>query len=532
MDPWLRMIPKGLVALALMLALATCTGGPGDPAQEPDQQPTPAPPKKQIVMQDDANVVPPSAVLTNVTETTVTFAERVQYKPGDVLIIQPGAQAPRGLVRKVETVSADGHELTTSQAALGDVIESGTIEYSGPLIRSDTQSRFAAVIAGPDDSVQVIGMCPTLGNSVTCTFPKVAFENADGVGLVVDGSLKIEVDVETFRFDFGRRGDFPHLEYGRGVFAVKETTNLRVQFAADVLSNVTKTITSKNLEIELFRVPLPPILLGPAGWINPIITIFAGIDGVGYVSVDVTHSGSITVGAQCSRAGNCHQPSGWRPIADQSGDFTVNEAAIGAEVRAYVRPEIGAAYLGLVGATVSADLYAVLGGEGVVEDRQFTGLMYLDAGIDGGVSIMLEGLGIARLATLRIASFPIIPASTIWEWQPDDTGSSGEPGEPGPQVCGPPLSPFSPSPPHNAVGVSRTPTLSWVGIGGCGNVTYDVYLSTSPTTPIRVASEIATNSYSIPTQLGAATTYYWKVRSKDSHGMIASSQDWVFETGS
>lgn len=402
-----------IVVAASLLILSGCEEAVETPrASEPTRQ-SPRPTPKPIVISEDANVVPPSTVLARVTDTTVTFAVPVQYARGDVLIVAPGTQAPRGLLRRVETVSADRRELTTSHATLGDVIESGTVEYNGALIGEDTPGRLLAAVAGPEDRASVISVCSTEGKQFTCPFPKVAFENSDGISLVVDGSLKIGVD-GSIRVDVEDR----KIESARGTFSVSEETNLRVQIATRIPSGVTETITGRNLEVELFRLSLPAIAftVGPVPiWIEPTLRVYAGVDATGHLSVDVTHSGSFTTGAECPAHADCHRRSGWSRIAQSEGKFIVNSAVIGAEVRGYVSPDIAVTVWGF-GMNASAEFYAIVGGEGSVENHRFTSRMYVEAGIDGHVGVVYEVPFVRiRIFEFGLARFAIVPAATIWE---------------------------------------------------------------------------------------------------------------------
>jgi phosphatidylserine/phosphatidylglycerophosphate/cardiolipin synthase-like enzyme len=101
----------------------------------------------------------------------------------------------------------------------------------------------------------------------------------------------------------------------------------------------------------------------------------------------------------------------------------------------------------------------------------------------------------------------------------------------------PPDPPRNPSPASGATQLGTTVTLSWYG--GPWAHLYDVYLDTNPdpVTPIAVnlaetssKTTTSTISYTVPTQLRPATTYYWKVVGKTMAWQSRSSTVWSFTT--
>jgi len=91
-----------------------------------------------------------------------------------------------------------------------------------------------------------------------------------------------------------------------------------------------------------------------------------------------------------------------------------------------------------------------------------------------------------------------------------------------------PTVPVLTAPANNAVKFSAKGALTWTATDAEGDaLTYDVYLGTT-STPGIVASGVATATYS-PTLL-YATTYYWKVVAKDSHGATSTSAVYSFTT--
>ncbi len=95
-----------------------------------------------------------------------------------------------------------------------------------------------------------------------------------------------------------------------------------------------------------------------------------------------------------------------------------------------------------------------------------------------------------------------------------------------------PVTPYQPSPAHNATGVSVNSQLGWLGgdPDAGDSVTYDVYLGTTNPPELRQSNH-ATTAYN-PGTLLTNTTYYWKVVGRDNHGETGdASPVWQFTTG-
>jgi hypothetical protein len=97
----------------------------------------------------------------------------------------------------------------------------------------------------------------------------------------------------------------------------------------------------------------------------------------------------------------------------------------------------------------------------------------------------------------------------------------------------PPNIPVISAPSNGAAGVSTSDTLSW----SCSDydndpLTYDVYLGTSETSMVRMASLISANNFSLNGAVLPNTTYYWQILVRDDHRNSMVSPVWNFTTGS
>lgn len=88
--------------------------------------------------------------------------------------------------------------------------------------------------------------------------------------------------------------------------------------------------------------------------------------------------------------------------------------------------------------------------------------------------------------------------------------------------------PKNPTPANGAREQSLNPVLGWSGNEGGREVTYTVYVGTSPASMPKEYTVIK-NSLILPTGLDQATTYYWKVEASDGD-QTSTSDVWSFTT--
>jgi len=94
----------------------------------------------------------------------------------------------------------------------------------------------------------------------------------------------------------------------------------------------------------------------------------------------------------------------------------------------------------------------------------------------------------------------------------------------------PPYTPSYISPSNHASSVSISTTLSWTGgdPDPGDTVTYDVYFGVSSSPPL-VSSGQSGTTYN-PGTLSQSMTYYWKIVSRDNHGLTTPGPVWDFTT--
>ena len=378
-----------------------------------------------------------AANIASVQEDSVMFSQPVGHSVGDFVVAGVTASTPQGMLREVIAVSADQRSVTTRQATLEDVISDGRLRYVGELLPSDltVASRRALSDAGiiveeigPSDDVAALDN--SLAGAATgrifgfrFTYPNLAFTSGDYALLVngsIEFSLSYEVDVV---YRWGR--------IQSALFSVTPQVrdNLRLEFsAADAVPSGFKKIgdlewkiVPPGLVFSTVVVPVGPIPVT----LTPTFAIYLGVTGTGSVTLETTRTGSVEIGVECRQ--ECRYLTSWNPIINPSVDFTVDEATIGAELKLYVRPELGLKLYGVVGPVAGVELFALAGGQGGLihdgQQYQFGAHAYVDVGASASLGVRLDipdAIPILGGKTLvDISAFEgieIVPRKRKYEW--------------------------------------------------------------------------------------------------------------------
>jgi len=125
-------------------------------------------------------------------------------------------------------------------------------------------------------------------------------------------------------------------------------------------------------------------------------------------------------------------------------------------------------------------------------------------------------------ATLQIAWDMSGDSFNINDWYIDDVAVTS--------VNTAPNTPSNPNPANHATGISITKDLSWTGGDpDAGDiVTYNVYFGTTNPPP-KVSTNQSATTYD-PGTLNSLTTYYWKIKAWDNHGVSKVGPVWTFTT--
>ena len=102
------------------------------------------------------------------------------------------------------------------------------------------------------------------------------------------------------------------------------------------------------------------------------------------------------------------------------------------------------------------------------------------------------------------------------------------------RVNAPPNTPSSPSPEDGASGVNRSASFSWVGGDAEGQTDYYLEFGKDPHNMWSAQAYGSANAYNTNytplDPLDGGTVYYWRVKSKDSQGLITEGPIWTFTT--
>ena len=375
--------------------------------------------------------------IASVQEDSLMFSQPVGYSVGDFVVAGVTASTPQGMLREVIAISADQRSVTTRQATLEDVISDGRLRYVGELLPSDLTPASRRALSDAGIIVEEIGSADdvvALGNNLAgaatgrifgfrFTYPSLAFTSGDYALLVngsIEFSLSYEVDVV---YRWGR--------IQSALFSVTPQVrdNLRLDFsAADAVPSGFKKIgdlewkiVPPGLSFSTVTVPVGPIPVT----LTPTLAIYLGVTGTGSVTLETTRTGSVEIGVECRQ--ECRYLTSWNPIINPSVDFTVDEATIGAELKLYVRPELGLKLYGVVGPVAGVELFALAGGQGgLIHDGQqyrFGAHTYVDVGASASLGVRLDipdAIPILGGETLvDISAFEgieIVPRKRKYEW--------------------------------------------------------------------------------------------------------------------
>jgi len=143
--------------------------------------------------------------------------------------------------------------------------------------------------------------------------------------------------------------------------------------------------------------------------------------------------------------------------------------------------------------------------------------------IGSGTSTLSESASITGLLSNTTYHFRIMAMNSIGtSYGSDRTFTTTAAGQA-------PTVPSNPNPSNGATGVSISPTLSWTSTVSSGSISFDLYISTSPTFTTSTLYSGSGTSTSI-SGLSQNTTYYWKVISYANGLNSGWSSVWSFTT--
>ena len=117
----------------------------------------------------------------------ISFSEPVQYEEGDVLVAGVSERTPRGLLRRVTSVSADGRTVHTEQATLEDVITNGTVKIEGELAPEALSERSRRALRAAGMSL-VAAQAVNDSNSLALDIPETIFSDGSSA-FAISGTL-------------------------------------------------------------------------------------------------------------------------------------------------------------------------------------------------------------------------------------------------------------------------------------------------------------------------------------------------------
>ena len=68
--------------------------------------------------------------IVSTTSSSVSFSSSVPVTSGTVIIANPNSKIPKGMLRKVLSVSSDGKNISTRMASLDEAFKKGEVKFS------------------------------------------------------------------------------------------------------------------------------------------------------------------------------------------------------------------------------------------------------------------------------------------------------------------------------------------------------------------------------------------------------------------
>lgn len=261
-------------------------------------------------------------------------------EPGDVLVSEPAAAAPGGLLRKVESVRREGGEVVveTTQANLTDAITQGKLTAQGDLKAEQVVSALGnlpgvtASFRGDTAGMPHVGTGD--GYEFHVGFDEVALDiGADdvNVAVVLNGELYFNAG---WMIDLGIEPclEVPPVCVDRFEAYVGVTERLKVSFSGEANAKLTKEVSVATYYFKplvFFIGPVPVVVV-------PSIEVFVGAEGSVSLrfAYGLTEEANAVVGAKWTDDGGWQDITGFGVSLAQQDSFQV-DATMGAH--AYAR---------------------------------------------------------------------------------------------------------------------------------------------------------------------------------------------------
>ena len=334
---------------------------------------TPPPGEPPVLVSDDTLVLSSQqreALLeADLDSGELRFAASQQgaFPVGSVLVSEPAAAAPRGLLRRVtaERLEDDEVVLDTVLAALDEALLQGSMRAEIPLSAADVQGAQTFVQGGAirlsgaadDDYAIVLDFDRVLLGDPSDPDNQLRLEGA----LKLDANFVFDVDINIFSDStFEARVD------------VRELVEISITGALD--QQFERELTIVNLPFTPIVIPIGPFPVV----LTPELRVSIGVTGDVrvYFTTGVRQTAELSLGLRYQ--------NGWRTIAERDFDFQTLPVVLegSALVQGYARADFAIFLYGMLGAGIYA--------KGFVEADAEIGrspFYTIDAGLEAGVSI-------------------------------------------------------------------------------------------------------------------------------------------------
>lgn len=304
----------------------------------------PTPPAPPNVVRDETRVLDAStrSALQEVkSDGTLVFSSPNPLKSGDVIVSEPTAAAPYGLLRKVTAVapSGAGESVSTTQAKIGDALKSGHLSVTGRALTA----------------ADLVSVTPLAQGSIRRTDNGLNF-NLDVVLFDLDGNKNTTNDQIKATGPINLRPSLDaDLSLDCGLLCIYDD-DLDFLFKLTLQEQAQLHITAAagygaSLEIPVFQLNFTPItfFIGPVPVvITPRMTLKVKLDGSIAANVDFQANQILTAVA------GVQYTDDWHNLSSIDNNFNSTSASASVTMSATARAPLQAEFLlyGVVGPTI------------------------------------------------------------------------------------------------------------------------------------------------------------------------------------
>ncbi len=338
-----RNIRRTIAALSLSAFLYGCPF-PTDPIPQPPVALQPQAAENVNVFSDYT-----SQQISSVNENSITLYEATSetdsLSVGDIIICGITPATPNGLLRKVSDISPDRKTINTTSAAIEEIVDNYSFEFSQQLEPSQIRSVNLEKGITPSRNINSrgIGFFYDIDNVVLYDFDSIP---GNGNEIVANGDFSL---TPNFKFNI----DIKHFKLNSLIFKIGLNENLNIEATSPAfLLSIDKTINLADYHFApiVFTIPtIPPIPVV----ITPEIEVGLNLKGsLSKLSTKLGQDATLNIGVSYSEGS-------WSPVLEFTKNFNYDTPEFSKDIEFCLSANAGlsASLYGCIGAYAEATGY-------------------------------------------------------------------------------------------------------------------------------------------------------------------------------